>query len=84
MEKIVYYAEPIGKEKIILELTTLKEEKKEVKRKQKVKTTNLEERNKLHGRDDPYYQMRTILTNLEERNNLVNMNDPYWQWYFKK
>ena len=80
MEKIVYYSEPIGKEKIILELTTLKENKKESK---KVKLTKLEERNKLYGREDSYYQMRTILTNLEERNNLVNMNDPYWQWYFK-
>lgn len=77
MEKIIYYSKPIGKEKIVLELTTLKEEKKEVKRK-------LEERKKSHNRKDSYYDVRMILTNLEERNNLVNMKDPYWQWYFKK
>lgn len=56
MNKIVYYSKPIGKEKIILELTTLKEEKKEVKRKQKVKLTKLEERNKLVNMEDPYWQ----------------------------
>ena len=78
MEKIVYYSKPIGKEKIILELTTLKEEKKESK------TTNLEEGNKSVNRKDSYNDVRMILTNLEERNNLVNMNDPFWQWYFKK
>ncbi len=77
MEKIVYRSQPIGKEKIVLELTTLKEEKKEVK------TMILEERNKLHNRNDSYDQVRMILTNLEERNNFVNMKDPYWQWYFK-
>ena len=56
MDKIVYYSKPIGKEKIILELTTFKEEKKEVKRKQKVKLTKLEERNKLVNMNDPYWQ----------------------------
>ena len=74
MKMIIYYSKPIGKEKIILELTTLKEEKKESK------TTNLEERKKLVNKDYPFY----TLTKLEERNNLVNMEDPYWQWYFKK
>ena len=28
MEKVIYYSKPIGKEKIILELTTLKEKQK--------------------------------------------------------
>ena len=57
MKKVIYYSEPIGKEKIVLILETYKkEEKQETKRKQ-IKTKVSESgRNQFVDMTDPYWQ----------------------------
>lgn len=57
MKKVIYYSEPIGKEKIVLILETYKEEEKpETKRKQ-IKTKVKESgRNQFVDMTDPYWK----------------------------
>lgn len=70
MKKVVYYSEPIGKEKIVLILETYKEEEKQ--NKEKIE-------NKFHIRNTGNF----ISVYDEGRNCIVDMTDPYWQYYFK-